>query len=238
MYGPAGASNLAGSISDTGSNTYTRVAPSQAPYTINSGITYCYADSFYCLNTGSSATSVTYTTNAGYAGNLYTVLPAVWVWTVSGGTAAFGSQSNNGQNAPGTGANAVTSGSVTCATGSVIMGLNLDESGNTVTVGTGFSSDYSSFGIYTAEHGAFSASQGATFTLGTGTDNPLMSQALSFGFSTSGPGTSPRLPLLQLGVVTPLAWIIRRRQIRARELRQWKQDSSSGLILPDYKRVA
>ncbi len=40
------------------------------------------------------------------------------------------------------------------------------------------------------------------------------------------------------GVVAPLAWVIRRRQQRARELRRWKRDDASGLILPDYKKVA
>lgn len=186
MHGSSGASYLTGSVADTGSNTYTSAGG--AAFTSNGGINYNYTDAFYCLNTGSSATSVTYTMPY-VAANIDSCLVAVWVWTVAGGTATFGSQSSNGQNAPGTGADAITSGSVTCATGSVIMGFNRDLGSGTVSVGTGFTSDYSAFGEYTAEHGAFSASQAATFTTTVGADNPVMSQAISFGLGS--PDTLP-----------------------------------------------
>jgi hypothetical protein len=172
MGGTTGQSYLTGSTADTGLNTYTP----------GSGVAYgaagFYSDSFYCLNTGSSATSVTYTPPA-YTG-LFQVYVAVWVWTVSGGPAIFGSQSSNPQSAPGTGADAVTSGSVNCSTGSVIMGACPD----TLTAGTGFTQDYSAGGFF-AEHGAFNANHAATFTSGTGGET-ILSQAISFGLPSSG----------------------------------------------------
>jgi hypothetical protein len=45
------------------------------------------------------------------------------------------------------------------------------------------------------------------------------------------------LPLMGVGLA-PLAWVIRRRQIRAREMRRWARDEKTGLVLPEYKRAS
>ena len=190
LYGPTASGGVydAGTVTDTGSNVY--ISASGVVYTTNGGISYSYSDAFYCLNTGASATSITYTPNAAYTGNLYTLDVAAWVWGVSGGSATFGSESSNGQSAPGTGTNAITTGSVTCAAGSVIMGLSNDSNGSgALTVGTGFTQNSTAFGVF-SEYGAFSASQSATWTNSVGTDTPILSQAISFGFSAAGGGAA------------------------------------------------
>lgn len=240
--GSSGGVYAQGSMTDNGGNTY--ISKGGIAYTQNGGIDYLYSDSFECLNTGSSATQVTYNTPVAYAGNIPTVDACVWVWTVTGGSVTIGTQSSNGQTAPGTGANAITSGSVNCGVGSVIMGLCNDGQGTgALTAGAGFTTDFSNFNVY-SDHGPFSASQAATWTTTVGTDPKIMTQALSFGFSTGGGSGQPQqsLPLTGVSVLAPLAWVIRRRQIRAKErnagLRQWKRDDSSGLILPEYKKVA
>jgi hypothetical protein len=168
---------FAGTCTDTGGNTYTNAGGGSFGPT-------AYCDSFYILNTGSSATSITYTVNAAYASTSIIDL-AAWVWTVSGGTANFGSQSNNGQSAVGTGTDAITTNSVTCAAGSVVMGFTLSPGGTgPISAGTGFISDYTQFNVLQAEHGAFSSNHAATFTTATGADNTL-SNAISFGFTAS-----------------------------------------------------
>lgn len=55
---------------------------------------------------------------------------------------------------------------------------------------------------------------------------------------SGGTGANPISGISRFGYIAPLAWVIRRRQQRARELRRWKRDDASGLILLDYKRVA
>ena len=142
-----------GSVSDTGGNTY---LPAGGGVISGGGGAFC--DSFYCLNTNASATWVTYTPSASLT--VSACFAAAWVWAVSGGTAVFGSQANNSQSSPGTGTNAVTSGSVTCSTGSVIAGI-LISGDSTQTAGTGFTQDYQNGG-FCFEHGAFNSSQGAT----------------------------------------------------------------------------
>lgn len=176
MTGPNAVGYFAGTVTDSASNVYTAAGGANVE-------TFIYTDAFYCLNTGSSATTITYTPNAAYSGLLSSISFAAWVWTITGGTATFGSQSSNGQSAPGTGTDAVTSGSVTCAAGSVIMGFSQNRGGTgPVTAGTGFTTDYNngSFKLI-SEHGAFSSSQGATFTTATGTDPQLGTQGMSFG---------------------------------------------------------
>ena len=170
---------LAGTATDTGGNTYTSGGGSN----ISGGN---YTDSLYCLNTGSTATSITYTPNASFTG-VSIVFPAVWVWTVSGGAAVFGSQSSNSQAAPGTGTDAITSGAVTCAAGSVVMGWTRGAGSGTTSVGTGFTSNYNSFDTV-AEYGAFSSNHAATWTDSVGTDT-FISQALSFGISAGNSTT-------------------------------------------------
>jgi hypothetical protein len=178
MDGDGGLGYFQGALSDT-VNTYTASGGS------NSGGAALYCDSFYSLNVG-AATTVTYTPSASYSGHLYNVTVDVWVWTVSGGTATFGSQSSLGQSAPGTGTDAITSNAVTCAAGSVVMGGNRDNGAGVVSIGTGFTLDVSEDAVYTAEHGAFSSNHAATFTTSVGTDTPILSQAISFGFNSSG----------------------------------------------------
>lgn len=173
----------AGTITDSGGNTYLSGGGGHGSAGTLPNI---YCDSLYCLNTGSSATSLTYTASASYT--LMSLLGVfVWVWTPSGGSATFGSESFNVQSAPGTGTDAITSGSVTCATGSVIMGVQNTSTGTSSgTPGTGFTQDYNGFGLYglRAEHGAFSASQAATWTSTDGTET-TMSNAISFGLTYS-----------------------------------------------------
>jgi len=88
-----------------------------------------------------------------------------------------------------------------------------------------------SSGSYHATGGVNSSSQ---------YDNFFIVAAAFVEGSASGP-SNQSLPLTGVALA-PLAWVIRRRQIRARErnaqLRHWKRDESSGLILPDYKKVA
>jgi hypothetical protein len=64
----------------------------------------------------------------------------------------------------------------------------------------------------------------------------------SFQGSAGAPVRQSPLPLTGVGALAPLAWVIRRRQIRARErnseLCRWGRDDASGLILPEYKKVA
>jgi hypothetical protein len=181
MGGPYTLGVHAGSVTDSsGSNTYTPAGGLELDGSVG-----MYTDSFYSLNTGSSATTLTYVSNAAYSGMFY-ITVCVWVWTVSGGIAVFGSQSSNGQSSPGTGTNAITSGAVTCSAGSVIMGLNTEPSGTgTVTHGTGFTANATANNDFLGEYGAFSASQGATFTDSNGA-LAVISQAISFGLSVSG----------------------------------------------------
>lgn len=172
-----------GSVIDTGGNIY--VASGGANPT---GTPESYLDSFYCLNTTKSATTVTYTPNVNIT-PIFAMFVGIWVWNVSSGACIFGSISTNGQitpgaGGPGTGVNATTSGSVNCATGSVIMGL-VYQGGDTYAVGTGFTQDYNTFGAV-AEHGAFNASQAATWTATTGTVQ-TPSIAMSFGFALATP---------------------------------------------------
>lgn len=58
----------------------------------------------------------------------------------------------------------------------------------------------------------------------------------------SGGTRKSSMPLTGVGAIAPLAWVIRRRQIRAKErnaeLRQWNRDDTSGLILPSYKKAS
>src|SRR5271154_3515175 len=98
----------AGTVTDTGGNTYIYAGGA------NAGGSIFYCDAWYCLNTTSSATSVSYTPSASYT-SITSVQMVPWVWTVSGGTATFGSQNSNLQGSVGTGADAISSGSVTCA---------------------------------------------------------------------------------------------------------------------------
>lgn len=225
----------AGTFSDTGGNSYLAAGAGGS----NTGNQVC--DAAFCLNTSASATSISYATNAAYAGNIFQCATSVWVISATGGAAIFGSQSNNVQSAPGTGTDAITSGSVTCAPGSIIVGVIFDNGPGPVSAGTGFTQSSATF-VY-SEYGLFNASQGATATTATGTDAPIMTQGVSFGLNSTTP--SPLLPKFNLGIagtMAPLGWIIRRRQIRAKErnaeLRRWQRDDSSGLILPQYKKAA
>jgi hypothetical protein len=178
LNGSGGMGYHQGSVSDTGSNSYTAAGGANP-----SGGAY-YSDAFYCLNTGSSATSITYTPSGSYT-TLFSVNIVAWVWTVTGGTATFGSQVTNFQSAVGTGTDAVTTGSVTCATGSVVMGCAQAQFGsNVLSAGTGFTQDYAAFGTG-GEHGAFSSNHAATWTDSNGTEQ-VCSQAMSFGLSASG----------------------------------------------------
>lgn len=81
--------------------------------------------------------------------------------------------------------------------------------------------------------------------------NPSWSCANAFSMAagivtyTDASGSAPvqpKLPLLGVGAIAPFAWAIRRRQKLARErnaeLRRWKRDDTSGLILPDHKIAA
>lgn len=165
-----------GSVSD-GANTYTPAGGSNIGQAGGQ-----YDDAFYCLNTSSSATTITYTPNASYT-SMGNVGITVWVWTVTGGTVTFGSFSDNVQSAPGTGADAITSGAVTCAAGSVVMGHTRDNGAGAVTAGTSFIQDYNAFNILIGEHISASSNQAATWTTATGADTPIISLALSFGIS-------------------------------------------------------
>ena len=67
----------------------------------------------------------------------------------------------------------------------------------------------------------------------------LLAFALLLAPLVTAPVANPISGISRFGYIAPLAWVIRRRrQQRARELRRWKRDDASGLILPDYKRVA
>jgi len=176
----SGQSYFQGSVADAGPGGNTYVA---AGGTNSAQANGQYDDAFYCLNTTSSATSITYTPSASYT-SMGNVGISVWVWTASGGTVTFGSVIDNAQtSAVGTGTDAITSTAVTCSTGSVVMGLTRDIDSGPVSVGTGFTSDYNGFNILIGEHGAFSSNHAATWTTATGTDARILSQALSFGFS-------------------------------------------------------
>jgi hypothetical protein len=137
-------------------------------------------------------------------------------------------------------------------------------SSNTACAGTGFNNSYANevCVVNAYDQGATFGTLTGSFTTNTGTAilqgyaiETTSGNAISFG-STLGsvnwwgvqmfgiydaPAANSNQPLPLTGVaMAPLAWIIRRRQKLARErvLREWKQDAASGLILPDYKKVA
>lgn len=69
--------------------------------------------------------------------------------------------------------------------------------------------------------------------------NAAVCVVLGFKYTpAAGGGVQSKLPLTGVGALAPLAWIIRRRQRRAKELRSWARDEKSGLILPTYKKAA
>lgn len=87
------------------------------------------------------------------------------------------------------------------------------------------------------------ANAGVFSWTGGGTSGGAQSAACAVVFKAAG-AVAPRrsLPLTGVGAIAPLAWIIRRRQIRAKErnaeLRQWTRDDTSGLLLPSYKKAS
>jgi hypothetical protein len=135
---------------------------------------------------------------------------------------------------------------------------------NTACAGTGFNNSYANEVciVNAYDQGATFGTITGSFTTNTSTAicqgysiKTSSGNAISFG-STLGsvnwwgvqmfgiydaPAANSNQPLPLTGVaMAPLAWIIHRRQKLARErvLREWKQDKASGLILPDYKKVA
>lgn len=99
--------------------------------------------------------------------------------STSSGVSAVSGANSNVQTSPGTGGDAITSGSVVVIGAATIVGLHSDSSsalvGNVPTVGTGFSSrdTGTDVGAYILQTGAFSANHASTATAITGTDNFL-----------------------------------------------------------------
>ena len=152
------------------------------------------------------------------------------------------------QPGPGVGANTVSTQATTGVGSSqqiMMWGIGYDETSLTyaLTAGTGFTARTAVWATYlganalTPEDGAATGNTAATWACNSGDGSHTF---YSFGAAFALATSSSSQPLLDLGVakLAPLAWVIRRRQQRARELRRWKRNSISGLILPDYERAA
>jgi len=225
----------AGSVVDNNSVSY-----SLAPNNLN--IAGCVAVAFYSINSA-AATSLTWTPPTA-TGGYYNIYAAAWVFTPSAGTVTNSGGNCNQISSDSTTANAVTTGNMTITSAdAMICGLAVLEAGpgdlsaGTVPSMTADGTINSNYGYF--EHAAISSGSAspATWTDSVG-GHEVNLAGIAFSLSTAA-AIPPLLPLLGVGVATaPLAWVIRRRQQRARELRRWKRDNTSGLILPDYKRTA
>lgn len=110
------------------------------------------------------------------------------------GASAFSGANQSHQSAPGTGANALTSGSVAVSAAATLIGFSTDSASVTPsdepTVGTGFTTrDNNTSGVigaYRLESGAFSSAQAALFTAPTGSH-----EFLTFGIAILNGGGAP-----------------------------------------------
>lgn len=125
-------------VADSRSQTYT------AAVSVTDGATYTLA-TYYFLNTTGGACTVTVT----FAGAITYASLQVAEYSGIATSAALDQFASNSQTAPGTGANAITSGSVTPTTnGQLILGWTtaLTVGAGTVSAGTGFTGRVNVFG--------------------------------------------------------------------------------------------
>lgn len=89
--------------------------------------------------------------------------------------------------------------------------------------------------------GATGTLTGSSANTGHSGDKYGLVLALSASGGSTAPSKFPPFGIASLAPLAPLSWIIRRRQQRARErhaeLRAWKQDEVSGLVVPEYKKA-
>jgi len=186
-------------------------------------------------NTGAGTPNITVQTSI-------SAITGLWIREI-GPTSGLDAGKHAGldQAPPGTATDGTTSGTVTPSTApgliSALAGQVLGSDG--FSVGTGFTLGVHGDNTMTeSRRYTTTATAAGTFTDSNGgTGNETICFAAWFKEPAAAGGTNQALPLLNVAGAG-LAWIIRRRRIRARELRRvWKREEKSGLILPDYKRA-
>lgn len=158
------------SVSD-GQGAYTALNSSVSDATDN-----VTGQGFLLLNANAGTHTITGTTNSGQACEIH----VMEIGTTAGLSALAGSNSASQTN-PGTGANAVSSGSMTISAAATVAGFSTDSHSTNPTdepaVGTGFTTRdngaSTTIGAFRHESGAFATNQAATFTAITGTDTFL-----------------------------------------------------------------
>lgn len=194
---------------------------------------------FVVLNSASTAVTVTITPNASAE------FLGIWIQEI-GGVSGWDSPLGhvmNLQPAPGSGANAVSSGNLTPSTQpGLLVALTADTSGlgGTLTAGTGFTSGAAGWNFGSAGNSALSESlhyitttaKAATFTTGNAGDN-YMTAAMLFIEGTSGGGsTFPPLP--GLGPTDQRLNALLRAKSRARAPMHCRtfEGTPAGLLVP------
>lgn len=230
-------------ISDSKVNAFTRIG-TQFTNSGNSG----WIDRFYCPNgVGGAGHTMT---PAGISGNFWT---AAAFFELTGCSVTPLDQSNAVYT--GGSGNPFSSGNITIApptTGEIMVSLAMVMDGGanlTFTNSSGFTiqDQFGNTGNTSMQYAIATDIVTAANTYAcswsvSATGLACVGIIDSFKGLAGGGGPSNQ-PLLTTGVaLAPLAWVIRRRQIRAKErnaeLRSWKHDDASGLILPTYKRAA
>lgn len=178
-------------VADSRSQTYT------AAVSVTDGSTFTLA-TYYFLNTTGGACTVTVT----FAGAITYASLQVAEYSGIATSAALDKFASNSQTAPGTGANAITSGSVTPTTnGQLILGWTtaLTVGAGTVSAGTGFTGRVNVFGDTLFEDQVQGAA-GAIAATFTGTNAASNYTTLISTYKELAASTTPnRLMLLGVG---------------------------------------
>lgn len=172
---------LTAALTDSESNLYSNPLNEAGPY---SGLNY-FVSLFYLPNVPAGITSFTPSFSGGVVGNIYVFVAEysdTHPWTFLGVPTPAG----NGQNAPGTGANAITSNTINITSvAAVLIGFVLNPSNHPVSAGTSplaFTLDFGTAGDgISVEHAAVLSSGNAAATATTvNAANDFITTAIAF----------------------------------------------------------